>query len=437
MRRLPSRDERRVSPLGAFCLLFLAIAAVRLSMVLLLAPAIPFYDEWDGVVAAMAKPLRAGVFDPAYLFASQNGHPLLWTKLTSLLFLLAQGQHFDNVPVCLFSQLVYAFAAALLIHGASTRLGEDGRWFAVVAALVLIVPFDWENVTMGWGNLYLFASLFGVGLLVACAYSDGRLRGLLGIAALGGAATLSLGSGLVAPAIGAAILIWRATQREIEMRRAVAVACVLIAWALLGFAIGRTTHVDGQDAPLGPVHAAELALLTLLWLPAWIHAARYLRGERSAFALVVIAVAGWAFVQIVAMILLRPLHFRLWLPISRYMDIIAVGALAVLASISLVARGRRGLPFGLPAASARAALIAAALATVLASPLAFGWQWRWAAYHRDQEKLIRAYLASHDGSLLRDATPTSLPYPDAARLQQMLDDPDIVGSIAPALERRQ
>src|SRR5262249_36097690 len=101
-----------------------------------------------------------------------------------------------------------------------------------------------------------------------------------------------------------------------------------------------------------------------------------------------------------------------------------------------IAQGARGLPFALPAADARRALMAVALATVLASPLAFSWQLRWAGYHRDQEQLIRAYLDSHDAKLLRGAPRPSLAYPDPGHLQQLLDDPDVVSSLASTLGRR-
>src|SRR5215470_15259745 len=153
-------------------MLFLPIAAIRLAMVLLFAPAIPYFDEWDGVVLGMAKPLLHGAFEPKFLLASHNGHPLLWTKLIHLAFLGAQGLRFDNVPVCIFNQLAYALGAAVLMRAVAARLGGAERgWFVVVAALVLVVPFDWENITMGWGNQYLIAGALGIGLIVACAHA--------------------------------------------------------------------------------------------------------------------------------------------------------------------------------------------------------------------------------------------------------------------------
>src|SRR5881394_395767 len=106
-------------------------------MVLLFAPQIPYFDEWDGVVLGMAKPLLHGAFDPAFLLASHNGHPLLWTKLIHLAFLAAAGLHFDNVSVCVFSQLLYALCAAVLMRSAAVRLDAARGWFLIVAALVL------------------------------------------------------------------------------------------------------------------------------------------------------------------------------------------------------------------------------------------------------------------------------------------------------------
>src|SRR6185369_2428065 len=99
---------RRLATWQAIGALFALIAIIRIGMVLAFAPAFPFIDEWEAVVVGMAKPLRHGQFDPAYLLASYNGHPLLWTKLISLFFLRLDGLQFDNVPVCVFNQIVYA-----------------------------------------------------------------------------------------------------------------------------------------------------------------------------------------------------------------------------------------------------------------------------------------------------------------------------------------
>ena len=192
--------------IGALCVL---IATVRIGMVLAFAPAFPFNDEWEGVVVGMAKPLRHGQFDPVYLLTSYNGHPLLWTKLISLFFLRMDELQFDNVPVCVFNQIVYAIGSATLAWSTASRLGPERAWFLFVAMLVIVLPFDWENIAMGWGNPYAILSFFSVGLIVACACAQATLTGMLGIGILGAAAALSIGSGLVAPLIGAGMLLWR------------------------------------------------------------------------------------------------------------------------------------------------------------------------------------------------------------------------------------
>jgi hypothetical protein len=51
---------------------------------------------------------------------------------------------------------------------------------------------------MGWGNPYAILSFFSVGLIVACGCAEATVAGMLGIAILGGAATLSMGSGQAA-----------------------------------------------------------------------------------------------------------------------------------------------------------------------------------------------------------------------------------------------
>ena len=432
---MTAAGPRRLAPWQAIGALFALIALVRVGMVLAFAPSFPFIDEWEAVVVGMAKPLRHGQFDPAYLLASYNGHPLVWTKLISLLFLRIDALQFDNVPVCIFNQIVYALGCATLAWSAATRLGSERGWFLFAAMLVIVLPFDWENITMGWGNPYAILSFFSVGLIVACGCAEATVAGMLGIAMLGGAAALSMGSGLVAPLIGAAMLLWRMRLRELPVMRAASLCSVLIAWAWIGFAIGRTTRVTGQDAAWGAVHFAQLALLLACWLPAWVHLRRYIDGERSRLDLVIVCVAIWAFVQIAAMIFERPRYFRLWLPISRYMDIIPIGMFAVLASQCRLAVSRQGMPFGLPRATARRALVTAAIGVTLVSPLAFYWQVRWAELHRDQAQVLRAYLETHDPRILADAPDSSLAYPSRERLKSLLDDPDTPDIIGRALRR--
>jgi hypothetical protein len=419
----------------AIGVLALPIAALRVAMVLAFAPAIPFVDEWQGVVLDMAEPLRQGRFDWSYLLASHNGHPLLWTKLVSLGFLWSDALQFDNVPVCIFNQLVYAIGSATLAWSIAARLGDDRGWFLLAAMLVIVLPFDWENITMGWGNAYAILSFLSVGLIAACAATKATASGMLGIGLLAGAAAFSIASGLVAPVIGAAMLLWRARLGELPAARSLIMAVILLAWAALGFLVGRTTHVTGQDASWGLIHLAQLALLVLCWLPTWIHLQRYGKGERCPLDLAILGVAVWAFVQIVAMILERPLYFRLWLPISRYMDIIPVGMFAVLASLSRLAHSTRGLPFALAPSFARRALALVALVAVLFSPYAISWQRRWAAFHLEQARVIRAYLDTRDPRILADAPQSSLAHPSREFLRRVLDDPDADAIIVKSLNR--
>jgi hypothetical protein len=428
-------SPRRLAPWQAIGAVFVLLAVVRVGMVLALAPAFAFVEEWYAVVMDMGKPLRHGQFEPFYLLASHNGHPLLWTKLVSLLFLRAGDLQFDNVPVCVFNQIVYALGSAILAWSAATRLGPERGWFLFVAMLVIALPFDWENITMGWGNPYAMLSFFSVGLIVACACARASLAGMLAVAVLGGAATFSMGPGLVAPVIGAGMLLWRMRLGELSTLCAAGMSVILIGWAAIGFAVGRTTQVTGQDAAWSLIQAAQIALLLLCWLPTWVHLRRYAGGERSRFDLVILCVAIWAFVQIAAMVLERPRYFRLWLPISRYMDIIPVGIFAVLASVCRLAASRAGLPFGLPPVTARRVLVVAAICVTLASPLAFYWQLRWAGLHHQQAQVLRTYLETRDPRILADAPDSSLAYPSRERLKKMLDDPDTQSIIGRALFR--
>ena len=416
-------------PATAIVTLFALVAALRVAMVFAFASPLPYFDEWDGVVSAMAKPLLHGRFDPASLLAVHNGHPLLWTKLISVVFLSIENGRFDNVPVCLFDQVVYALGATVLAWSAAAGLGRERVRFLFVALLVIAIPFDWENITMGWNSSYAILSFFSVATIVASTRA-GTLAGLFGVVLLAGAATLSMGSGWIASAIGVAILLWRARLGEIGAARAAAVVVFLGAWIALAFAAIGTSFL--HEAGDRGMQAVQLGLLGVCWLPAWLLAGRYLRGERNAFDLAIIGVCAWAFLQIVAMILARP-AFRLWFPISRYMDVIAVGMLAVLASFCRLAMAARAAPN--VRELTRPLLIASACAVVAVSPLAFYWQVRSAESRRAQARVIGRYLESRDPAVIDSAPAQDLAYPSRQRLRALLDDGDVRSIIADAVER--
>ena len=74
-------------------------------------------------------------------------------------------------------------------------------------------------------------------------------------------------------------------------------------------------------------------------------------------------------------------------------------------------------------------------AVVCCSGVAFGLAWAIPQLRRDiqtkivasnaQERRVRAYLTSGDPKVLFEAAPMEIPYPDAARLRSLLDDPTI------------
>ncbi len=197
LRPLPAGLAPSTSILAFAAGLFLLIASVRMMLVALFAPETPYYDEWDGVIELMARPLLAGRFDASTLLQLHNEHLLLWTRLLSYAQLRLADLQFDNVSVCLASQCLYAAMAAWLIAAATRHLGAYAPAFALAAGLVAVLPYGWENIAMGWGNPYYFLVGFSAGTVVLAA----RLRtaaGSVPLALCALAAGVSMGSGAAA-----------------------------------------------------------------------------------------------------------------------------------------------------------------------------------------------------------------------------------------------
>ncbi|HEX6833583.1 MAG TPA: hypothetical protein VF132_08615, partial [Rudaea sp.] len=398
---------------------FLIVFAVRLAFVLAIAPEIPFYDEWDGVIDAIARPLRAGSFSPAFFIAAHNEHALFWTKQLSYLVLRAGDLQFDNVPVCEISQLLFALVVAAAAAGAARQLGRFAAPFAACVVLMAIVPYGWETIGMGWGNPYYF--LVGLSLLAIALAAT--IRGVAGSLALGAAiiaAALAMGSGWFVGAIAFGALALRV--RIGDLTRAGAWRLAALPILAMSIAMAMTIHPHRTIATWSAVATLELAIVLALMFPTWLLLARIVHRQGDRIDIAFVAAALWGLAQFGAILLARP-EFRLWYPVSRYVDVLGCLAFANLGCLCRLA-------LAMPRSKTWTRLPWLALAAAFAmgvgfAPLAWRYtQWR-ADNERAQTQRVSRYVRDGDIAAITQAPQDELPYPSRERLRVLIDAADV------------
>jgi hypothetical protein len=409
--------------------LALLIGTVRLALSLHGLPEFPIYDEWS-VIDGIAVPAAAGTFDPGYLVAPHNEHVLVWTKLLDWMQLRISDNQFDARPAGLAVSLVSGIVAALLLAG-GTRYVPIGRLPFLVAGVALaVLPYAWENLTAGWGMSFVFLILGAIATLRLAACGHGAAAALLLLPAVLLSA-LAMGSGWVAPALAIGVVCARARRGDLPFALAIGfivASCsgiALAAWAL------RTVHPGAHPPVPGALAYLQIALLSFAFVPAALFAWRTFRRQDLASGqdaargwrtdCFVAALAVWGYLHAVAMIVFRP-EFRIWFPVSRYMDILAIAMLAnVACALQLAARD----PKQISGRALQPAVRIFAMVTVLAAPLPIA-IYRWQVERWIQtEALLMRYVHHADPGAIAQADSSILPYPDRDMLKVYLDDPRV------------
>ena len=400
--------------------LFLILFAVRLALVLLVAPETPFYDEWDSVIDTMARSMLTGDFSPWFFLAPHNEHTLAWTKLLSYLQLRVGGMQFDNVPVCEVNQFLYAGIVAALIAAGAKNLAHFKWGFIACAGLIAVIPYGWENIGLGWGNPYYFLLGFSTCtiILASIARSSPCMLVLLGLSAL--AAGISMVSGLFAGIAALIAIAMRVRVRDLTVSAAWQMAAVLfLAMAMTAVIV---IHPNRVSLGWGILQSGEVGALALLWFPTWILSLRILRGQANRADIGFVCISLWGLAQIGSILLGRP-EFRLWLPISRYIEILGCAAFAnlgCLCRLAIASPGRSVWTW-----LARGAMAATIVAALAFAPYAWHWMDVRADNEREQTQRLIRYIHEGDIAAIAAAPVDKLPYPSPERLRHLIDAADV------------
>ena len=415
---MSATDTGQTSRLRLALGVLLVIATSRLTLVLFSAVEVPFYDAWVTTINQMALPLLGRQFDMATLFVTHNEHIFMPTRLVDLFALLVGDGQYNAVFVCVINQLLYAGVATALIVSGESLFGPYRRLFVVTATLYACLPYDFENVAQPLTSMYLFLLAFSGALLIVCARARTFVAGIAGIVVFGSLAALSSGGGFLAAivAVGVVALRWR----RFDLRTFVAMGFGTALVTSVAVGLLYADRAIAVTYTIAFVQIFQVGMVALAWTPTGLLAWR-IAGTRVANAadIAAVAISIWGAMEIVAMIVARA-DFRIWLPISRYMEILGV---AVFANIACLMRLRS--THDLLGFVSRFALPAFFGAVVIFAPYAVSWFALRAEQVHAQSDVVRRYV--HDGNrrALDDAPTDQLAFPSRDFLRSELDNPAV------------
>lgn len=441
-------DLRGVVYLSA--LLVLLVFAVRLYWVARYATSAPFWDQWDAEIDRLLVPIAQERYTWTSLFEAHNEHRIFFTRLMTMALFGLNGGQFDARVECLFNLLLYCLAVlvmsiALLRHS----YGAARPVLALFFALVLALPFSWENIVGGFQSQFYFLLGFSVAAIWIASTAELRLAkvGTLFLMAL--CAMFSMASGLLVPMTLCALAVLRWIDGSAPRRAAIILLIsqallVVFGYLILPESMGASFHAQDPRELLSALKmvlswpkSATWLHVALVWLPTFYLGFRVARDLIARRALLpghrlFAGILAWVLLQAAAMAYSRG-HDMVEIA-SRYLDILSVGicanvAIALTAAFGLQGRVRVAAVL-LSAIYMSQFVIALALATPGAMASMGGRQDGGARVVR----MLRAYVATGNPASL-EGNPGMFAYPDSGRIARTLDMP-VVAAMMPADIRR-
>lgn len=435
--------------------LFLIVVGARLWLVFLYGSSVPFMDQWDGEGATLFKPWLEGTLRISDLFQPHNEHRIVLSRLLALGLLALNGQ-WDAQLEMIVNALVCGTMAVLIAVALVKLLGPDFRTLiALVVGLWAALPYGHENTLWAFESSFYFllffslVAIWGLGLhpLFSCRWWAGAAGLLL--------ACLSMASGFFAALALLGLSALRLSTRRRLSRDSVIL--IVLCGAVVAIALYFRTTVPGHagiradsftvwaiffGSCLAWPFCGTPAACLIMYLPAGLLVVRYLRNRPADLdetwrrqTEAVIGVSAWVLLQAGAMAYLRGGN-TLPHPVSRYMDILALGALSNFFATLLLIKEK---PVSTAARQtvvvfATCWIIALAAGAILISQHELGSRVVRTQSLSAIEETVRAYVATGDRTNLEGKPPTAIPYPRPQRLAMLLDDLTIRG-ILPAVVR--
>jgi hypothetical protein len=438
-------DDRRQTFL--FLSLFFVVAGSRAIVINYAGNSTPYGDEWDGDAANLLGPYLEGTLTIGDLLRFHNEHVIFFTRLLTLAIFNISG-YWDVI----LQMIANAILDAATVVGISYALSRPlrGAWATaamISVALINAIPLSYDNILLGFNtHFYLllalsFASLWFMADSPAWSprWAAGGLCGLASfLCTASGALTLGAAAGLH--------LAQMACGRRAGVREWLGITALTAATVALASLIphAQPSHVYRADSLRQFLSAVfELAswpappnLGTLMAAPSVLFCLRTMadRPPLNDSRWFNVVAFGWVLTQFAAFATGRAL-----VPVeNRYFDTLLVGlAINMTTFFWLVESGGADGKRKIWLSTALAAWLIIVIASLIrpAHPLPGSMDWR-RKTAEVQERNLRFYLATGDPSYLAGAPLMDIPYPDATRLRELLDTPQIRAALPPELLSR-
>lgn len=415
--------------------------------------ALPIHDQWDGEAAHLFKPWLEGHLGWADLFRLHNEHRMVLSRLLALGLLRLNGQWDAQLEMTANAVLCGVIGLAVLAAARPFFSRQKIPHIAAAIILWLALPYAQENTLWGFQSSFYFLLIFSLaaiwGLSFHRAFSLPWWLG--GISAV--LACFSMASGFfaaivvltlagmrfvrkrtwtteqTATAFGAALILVAAffLHREFALHAALKAVSPL-AWANV---FGRSLAWPFCDyAPVALLMYGPLCWLGIIYLKQ--RQTPSPDGERRQRQMELLLALGiWVILQATAIAYSRGANGTAEIA-SRYMDILALGALANAGAVAVLLgvvprRNTLILPSYLWMVAATAGASVLSYKQVSAQA---GRQ----PHLRLEVQNVRGYVATGDRKYMDGDPARPIPYPDPSRLAKLLDDPTI-REILPAAVR--
>lgn len=414
---------------------------------------LPIYDQWDAEAAHLFKPWLEGHLAWTDLFSPHNEHRILFARLLSLGLLHLNGQW--DAQLEMTANALLCGIIGLAVFAAAWPFFPRHRMPYVAAAIILwlALPYAQENTLWGFQSSFYFLLILSLSAIWGLGFHRAFTLPwwIGGISAL--LACFSMASGFLA----AIVVLALTGMRYFRQRAWTADQTVTALVAALILAAAFFLHREF------PLHAALKAVSPLAWANVFGRALAWPFCDYAAAALLMFAPLGW-----LGLFYVKPreadglenerrqrqmellLAVGIWVILqaaaiaygrggdgteeiaSRYMDILALGALANTGAVALLLgalppRKSLMLPGYLW-------LVAVAASAGLVSYKQVSNQAGRPAHLRLEVQNVRGFVATGDRKYLEGDPPPPIPYPDPSRLAKLLDDPSI-REILPAAVR--
>jgi hypothetical protein len=395
---------------------------------------IPFWDQWDGEAAGLYLPYLKSQLSFTTLLSAHNEHRILLPRLLFLAQLEFSGEWRPPLQMIVDAGLNACFAVLIASSARLLANRQDRLLAAAITGLVLCLPLSWENTLSGfhapWFLLLIFITLAITTLVKAKALSVFWWVGI-GASVL---AYFTIASGTLATVATSCIVTVQMLIKERRGAREFWALGLLLLIAAIMIASTNFVSANQQLKANGGFQFLFALLKSASWpLPFGIE-------------IVQLPIAGLAYSCIVHRLPkthpawpLVGIGIFIWLQMaslaygraggvigSRYLDVLSVSvALNFIAFIFLVRQASPAAVRRVWAGLITAWTIAIGIGLAVATKQAIRAASERGRHYQLEIANVDAYLAG-DRLALRDKPLLHIPYPQAERLEHLLDDPMVI-----------